>query len=178
GSASLATQSLSVGTHTITAAYSGDSNYAATTATITYTVTATTTITGTHTGALSITSGSALITGATITGNLTIGSGASVDIENSTIGGVLSASHGGALRICGSTISGSAAIQYAGGLVVAGDTGDAQCAVNTFRGAWTLYFNTNGVEAINNHVAGGFAQFGNSGPGPFPGDPTTISGNG
>ena len=52
GSASLSTPELGVGTHTITAAYSGDANYAPSTATLSYTVTATTTITGTHAGAL------------------------------------------------------------------------------------------------------------------------------
>ncbi|HEY5195463.1 MAG TPA: hypothetical protein VIJ51_00390 [Solirubrobacteraceae bacterium] len=38
--------------------------------------------------------------------------------------------------------------------------------------------NSNGVVAINNHVTGAVLSSGNSGPGPFPGDPTTISGNG
>jgi hypothetical protein len=178
GTASLATQELGVGSHTITAAYSGDANYAPSTATTTYTVSAATTITGTHTGGLTITSGTTLITGAHITGSLSISAGASVDIEGSTIGGSLAAGHGGALRICGSTIGGSMSVSFAGGLVVAGDTGDAQCAVNTIGGALSLSFNTNGIVVVGNHVGGAVASTGNSGPGPFPGDPSTISGNG
>jgi hypothetical protein len=41
----------------------------------------------------------------------------------------------------------------------------------------SLQNNTGGVEAIGNTVAGAIITSGNSGPGPFPGDVTTISGN-
>jgi len=175
GKAMLKTQELGVGTHTITASYSGDANYAPSTTTISYVVTATTTITGTHSGSLSITVPT-LIENATITGSVSVGRGGSLDVENSTIDGSF-ASAGGALRFCGSTIGGSASIANSTGLVVFGDTGDAQCAVNTVDGSMSIANNTNGVEAINNKVHGSFSATGNSGPGPFPGDPTTISGN-
>jgi hypothetical protein len=175
GKATLKTQELGVGTHTITASYSGDANYAPSTTTISYVVTATKTITGTYKGSLSVTVPT-LFENATITGSVSVSGSGTLDVENSTIDGSF-ASAGGALRVCGSTIDGSASIANSSGLVVFGDTGDAQCAVNKVGGSFAITNNKNGVEAINNTVGGSFASSGNSGPGPFPGDPTTISGN-
>jgi hypothetical protein len=174
GSASLATQELGVGTHTITTAYSGDANYAPSTATLSYTVTATTTITGAH-GSLSVTVPT-LVTGATITGSISVSSGGALDLENSTVTGSVGAGATG-LRICGTSIGGSLSVGSSAGLVVIGDTGDAQCAVNTIGGSIAVQSNTHGVELIGNTYGGAIATSGNSGPGPFPGDATTISGN-
>ncbi|HEY5196661.1 MAG TPA: hypothetical protein VIJ51_06505, partial [Solirubrobacteraceae bacterium] len=72
--------------------------------------------------------------------------------------------------------SGSVDIKSQTALVIVGDPGDAACAPNTIGGTLILQNNTGGVEAINNTVRA-LSVSGNSGPGPFPGDPTTITGN-
>jgi hypothetical protein len=73
-------------------------------------------------------------------------------------------------------VGGSVDIVNAQGLVIVGDPGDANCAVNTISGTLLLRTNTHGLEAIGNTV-GALVVSGNSGPGPYPGDVTTIAGN-
>jgi Bacterial Ig-like domain (group 3)/FG-GAP-like repeat len=176
GSAVLATSALGVGPHTVDAAYSGDANYAPSSATVKPTVTAATNLTGNQTGPIQVT-GTTSITDAHISGDVAVAPGATLDLEDSTITGDVTATGGGAIRICGSTISGSVSIASSTGLVVVGDLAHAQCAVNVIDGALTLSDNTNGVMAIGNSVDGKVTDSGNSGPGPFPGDVTTVADN-
>jgi hypothetical protein len=175
--ASVTTSSLSAGTHTIAAAYSGDGNFLPSNASLSYLVTCTVTLTGTHSGTLEVTSSTCIKAGATITGAIDVHPGGSLDLESATVTGPVTATGvPGVVRVCNSSIGGSLDVKSDTGLVIVGDPGDAMCAPNTIAGTLLLQNNTGGVEAINN-TEHGLITSGNSGPGPFPGDPTTISGN-
>ena len=177
GKATLSTAALGAGNHRITAVYSGDGDFLASTGTLArLTVSCTQTITGNHSGSVVITAGAACIENATFTGSVTVQAGATLDVENSTVTGAITANSPQGLRVCATTVGGSVTVTGATGLVVIGDPGDAACVPNTIGGTLTLQNNTGGVEAINNNVQTVVA-INNSGPGPFPGDPTTITGN-
>jgi hypothetical protein len=163
--------------HIITAAYQGDGNFLPSSITLNYQVTCAVMITGNHPGALLASGASTCLVNATIGGAITVPKGTSLDVENSTVGGSISAnSMPNAVRICGSAFVGGVGVTGAQGLVVIGDPGDANCAVNALGGTLLLKDNTHGVEAINNKVVN-LVVSNNSGPGPYPGDITTISGN-
>ncbi|MDQ6613713.1 MAG: Ig-like domain repeat protein [Actinomycetota bacterium] len=179
GQASVTTSALGAGRHRVRATYNGDANFAASTSTtpITATIGCTNTITGDHPGSLVVSSGIVCVVGATIGGSVIVAKGASIDIEGSTIGGGISADGGaGTIRICGTNTKGTVSVQRMAGLVIIGDPGDAACTPNRIGGSLILQDNTGGVEAINNTVARLVAS-NNNGPGPYPGDVTTISGN-
>jgi uncharacterized repeat protein (TIGR01451 family) len=176
--ASITTASLSPGSHSIGAAYQGDGNFLGSSTTLTYLVTCTVTITGNHPGGVIASGDSTCIVNATVGGSVVVPKGTSLAVENSTINGSITASNSpNAIRICGATVVGGAVnVIGAQGLVIVGDPGDANCAVNNISGALQLRNNLHGVEAIGNTV-GSLIVSNNSGPGPFPGDGTTISGN-
>jgi hypothetical protein len=137
------------------------------------------TITGSHSGGLNVTTSTCAAVGASVTGSIVVSGAGSLDLEGATVNGAVLANGGsGAIRICGSSIGGAVEVENQTALVIVGDPGDARCAPNTIGAALELKGNTGGVEAINNHVHGSLLISNNSGPGPFPGDPTTISGNG
>jgi hypothetical protein len=160
------------------AVYSGDTDFVTSTSTNgSFTVTADVTVgAGTHHGSVDVSQGSTYVVNAQIIGAVTVKKGASLDIENSTVNGAITAQEPGAIRICGTTVGGSVDVKSASGLVLVGDPGDAACAPNTINATLILQNNTGGVEAIGNQV-GGLVASGNSGPGPWPGDMTSITGN-
>jgi hypothetical protein len=175
GLVGLSTSALGVGSHTVRADYSGDANYAGGSDSRTQVVTAATTIgPGDVTGPLAV-SGSTFVTGAHITGDVTVAPGATLDMEDSTIDGDVTASGAGAIRMCGTRVNGSVSISGSAGLVVVGDIEHAMCAVNTITGDLSFEDNVHGVMSIADSVGGGVSSDGNSGPGPFPGDVTTIA---
>jgi YVTN family beta-propeller protein len=177
GQATLSTSSLSAGSHTITATYSGDGNFLSSSGSLPYTVTCAVTVSGTHSGSLEVTSSTCIAAHAVVNGAIVVNPGASLDLEGASVNGAISATGGsGVIRVCGSSIGGAVDIKNRTSLVMIGDPGDAACAPNTIAGILSLKNNTGGVEAINN-IEHGLINSGNSGPGPFPGDPTTISGN-
>lgn len=176
--ATVTTSALTPGTHLIGAAYQGDGNFLGSSATLIYSVTCTVTITGNHPGSVIASGDSTCIVNATVGGAVVVPAGTSLAVVNSTVHGSINApSQAGHIEVCGSTlVGGSVTVGNAAGLVIVGDPGDANCAVNTIGGTLSLENNTHGVEAIGNTVAN-LVVFGNSGPGPYPGDVTTISGN-
>jgi hypothetical protein len=188
GSAMLSTSALGVGAdttaHEIEADYSGDVDHAASSKTISYTVAAATTVDGDKTGDVNVT-GTTHIGGAHITGSVVVAAGATLDLEDSTVQGdiVAEPAAGGtdgaaAIRICNTKILGSVTIRSSTGLVVVGAKDAAGCSANTIAKDLTLAANGHGVMAIGNSVGGMVtAEIGNSGPGPFPGDTTTIAQN-
>ena len=152
GSATLVT-SFGGGSHSITAAYSGDSNYlgsSSTTATP-VTVGCTQIITGTR-SALTVTSGTTCLINATITGGISVGRGATLDVENSTVNGSISAGSPAGLRICGSR-TGSIGVSGATGYVRIGDQAN-NCAPNTITGGLTAANNTAGGTISGNTITG------------------------
>jgi hypothetical protein len=177
GSASITTASLPAGPHTIDATYGGDANFLPSSGELAYTVTCDVNVSGTHQGALIVTTSTCLAAGAHVNGAVIVKPGGALDVEGATISGAIGATEGaGEIRVCGSTIGGAVDVKNSGGLVLVGDPADG-CAPNTIGGALDVQNNTNGVEAIDNTVGGAILTDGNSGPGPRPGDTTTISGN-
>ncbi|HEY5197897.1 MAG TPA: Ig-like domain repeat protein [Solirubrobacteraceae bacterium] len=178
GHASIATASLSAGSHSISATYGGDGNFFGSAGSLPYTVTCTTTITGTHSGTLEVTGSTCLTSGAVLNGSVVLHGGGALDLEGARVTGAIDATAtSGVIRVCRSSVGGSVDIKSATGLVIVGDPGDASCAPNTISGTLLLQNDTGGVEAIDNTVTGAILTTGDSGPGPFPGDVTTISGN-
>ncbi|MGH9125538.1 MAG: Ig-like domain repeat protein [Acidimicrobiales bacterium] len=175
--ASVTTSALLPGSHMVTANYGGDGNFDSSTASISYLVTCSVTITGNHSGAIQAAGHSVCIVNAVVTGQVSVAQGTSVAIVHSKIGGSITATTApGQVEVCSSTIGGSVSVFAAQHLVAVGDPGDLSCGVNAIKGTLALESNTNGVEAIGNTV-GNLVAFGNSGPGPYPGDSTTIAGN-
>ena len=171
----VATTSLGAGPHTVTATYGGR-QHSSSTSSLGHAVACSVTLTGNQTGAVSAARGSTCLANATVTGSIVVKPGASLDLENVTVtGSVVANSSPGSIRICGSTIGGSVHVKGAQGLVVVGDAAAASCAPNTIGGALILEGNSHGVRAIDNTV-GTVHATGNSGPGPYPGFPTSISG--
>jgi hypothetical protein len=176
GQATLNTSSLSAGSHAIAATYSGDGNFLTSNGSLAQSVTCAVTITGAHSGTLTVSTSTCASAHATVTGSVLVSGAGTLDLEGASVSGAISASGSGVIRICATSVSGAVDIKNQRGLVIVGDPGDAACAPNTIHGALLLKDNTGGVEAIDN-TEHGLSASGNSGPGPFPGDPTTISGN-
>jgi hypothetical protein len=178
GSATTATASLSAGLHNIVASYGGDHNFLPSSGALPYTVTCAVNISGTHQGALTVTTTTCLAPGAHVAGPVLVKPGGALDVESSTIKGAIITSDGaGVIRICGSAIDGSVEVSRSAALVLIGDPGDASCAANRITGALSVKSNAGGVELIDNAVDGAILTEGDSGPGPYPGDATTVSGN-
>ncbi|MDQ1416677.1 MAG: large repetitive protein [Acidimicrobiaceae bacterium] len=180
GTASFTTSGLGAGAHTVTAGYSGDTNFlpSSSTTQAMVTVTCTTTITGSLSGGLVLGPGSTCVIGGTIKGSIVVPSGALLDLEGAKVTGSITANGAAFFRMCGTTTN-SVTVNDSTGFVLIGDPGDDGCAVNTIKGALTLQDNTGGVEAIGNHVTGAITVSGNSGTGPFPEDTAPeIEGNG
>ncbi|MDP9094245.1 MAG: Ig-like domain repeat protein [Actinomycetota bacterium] len=164
------------GSHNVVAIYSGDANYKTSSSSpALVTVNCDQTITGTHSG-LTVTSGTTCLLNATITGGISVGRGAVLDVENSTVYGSISASYPATFRMCASH-TGSVTVGHAAGFVVIGDPTN-NCAANTVNGSILAAYNTGGLVIVANTVSGSVTAVGNSGAGPLPGESTPIvSGN-
>jgi hypothetical protein len=164
------------GSHNVVAVYSGDANYdTSSSSPAPVTVICDQTITGTHSG-LTVTSGTTCLVNATITGGISVGRGAVLDVENSTVLGSISASYPAAFRMCGSH-TGSVTVAHATGFVLIGDPTN-NCAANTVNGSILAAYNTGGLVIVGNTVSGSVTAVGNTGAGPLPGESTPIvSGN-
>jgi hypothetical protein len=169
GRATLTTSALGEGSHTVVAVYNGDANFATSTSTTT-TITCTNTVTGNHPGALIVNSGSVCVLNARVGGAIVVAKGASIDVENSTIASITANSGPRTIRVCATAATGAVSVSGATGLVIIGDPGDAACRPQQHRRhAHTLQ--------PRNNTGGSLVASNNSGPGPFPGDTTTITGN-
>jgi hypothetical protein len=177
GHAGFSTTGLAHGGHSVVAIYSGDANFATSTAApLDEAVDCSDTITGVRTGSIVIPSGSTCIVGARIHGSVIVATGASADIEGTVVYGTIYSSRANATRICADAVTGNVQVGGATGLTMVGDPGHAGCGPNIIAGTLVLNGNHGGVEAINNY-AHRLVASNNDGPGPFPGDVTTISGN-
>ena len=179
--AAITTAALQVGSHSITATYSGDGNFlGSTSAPLTQLVQCTTTITGTH-GRLVLSSGATCVTNATIHGGITVLPGAALSVTNSTVDGGLNSTGATALTVCQSRINGATTVAASTGFVLIGDAGDdgtLACGGNTLNGALTLDGNTALLELGQNLIHGGARVLNTSGSGPNLEDSTTeIEGN-
>jgi hypothetical protein len=176
--ASVTTSALLPGNHLILATYQGDSDFLTSRGSLSYMVTCTVNVTGNHIGALIASGDSTCVLDASVTGAIVVSPGASLAVINSTVNGSINTpGDPGTVEICGSKFVGGAVdVMHAQGLVIIGDPGDANCAVNNIAGALVLEGNSHGVMAIGNTV-GNMVDSANSGPGPYPGDSSSVSGN-
>ena len=113
-----------------------------------------TVITGTHSGPLNIGPGVTILSGATVTGPVTIAAGAIVSITGSTLSGPLTAHGPGSLALCGSKVTGPAMVTGDTGQVLIGGGSGSPCAANTISGPVTLNSNTGGVTVAGNTISG------------------------
>jgi hypothetical protein len=171
------------GSHTVKALYLGDSNFVGSTSnTLTVTVSCTTTITSDTNGGVNATRGSTCIVGATVNGSISVGPGATLDLEGATVKGSISSDKAAGVRICGSTVQ-AMTIALSTGFVVIGDPGGVghatpnnDCAANTVNGNIQAVGNTHGLVIVGNTISGTITNSGNSGTSPL-GQPVTVSGN-
>jgi hypothetical protein len=176
--ATITTSSLSPGNHSIAAAYHGDANFLPSTAAHPYLITCAHTITGKHLASVVAAGASTCILDAQIGGAIIVPSGTALAVEHSTVAGAIAANttpH--AIQVCGATIGGSVGVSGAHGIVIIGDPGDANCTPNTVIGAVVVRGNHQGLEVIGNTVGGAIIAADNSGPGPYPGDTSTVADN-
>jgi hypothetical protein len=180
GQASLTIASLGGGSHAITAVYSGSDSYTGSTSSaLTQTVTCTQTITGTVSSVTTTSGSSTCLSGAKVSGRLTVAAGSSLSIVNSTVTGsvtvagatsnasalVAATGSSAALTICGSTLGGNLKVSGMGGFVLVGDRLEDACAGNTIKGTVTLSGNTGGLAIAENRVGGGVTVSRNIGAG-------------
>ena len=182
GQASLTIPSLGGGSHSITAVYSGSDSYLpSTSAALVQTVACDQLVTG-SVGSLTVApGGSTCLSGAKVTGNVTVPDGSSLSIVNSTVSGsvtltapttsglqLLASGDTGSVTICGSTIGGSVRVTGYGGFVLVGDTLQAACAGNTIKGTVSIAGTTGGLVVADNRIGGGVTLANNTSGGDGP----------
>jgi hypothetical protein len=170
--ASLTTSALGGGTHVITAAYSGDTNFKQSASqAVSRTVTCNTNITGPVNGNVAVpTTGTTCIVNATISGGVTVGNGSRLSILNSTVGGGLSGGGAASILACGTTFA-SVSLANETGQVVFGDPFTAGCAGNTVTGTAGFSQNHGGVRINGNKIGNALQVLGTNG------GATVIGGN-
>ena len=177
GQAFLTLGGLAGGSHSITAVYGGSANYlGSTSAALVQSVQCDQTITGTV-GSITTSGGSTCLSGAKVTGNISVPDGSSLSIVNSTVSGSVTitgssgtarsltagAAAGGAITICGSTISGNVRVERVDGFVLIGDPLEDACAGNTIKGSVTIIGTTGGLAVADNRIGGGVTVAYNTG---------------
>ena len=162
GAASITVPSLGGGVHVVTAAYSGDTNFIASTSNnVTRTVPCTRTVTGRSSGVTG--SGTTCVQNATIEGPLNVPAGASVSLVNSTVTGAVSVSHGGVFRACGSLFYSTMNITDATEPITLGAPGGS-CAPNSVYGNASFSRNDDGITLFGNQFNGTLTLTNNTGP--------------
>lgn len=180
-SARLTTAALQVGTHAITASYSGDANFqAGTSVAFPQAVGCAATVTGTVAGSLDVTK-STCLADATVLGGVTVEPGAALSVSGSRLAGDVSSRGATAITICGSTALGAVSLSGTSGFVLlgaGGDDGSPACAGGSYAGAVTLDGNLGQAEVSGNRFSGVLSVVRTSGAGPNPGHPAAeIEGN-
>jgi hypothetical protein len=169
GRASLTTSGLQAGTSSITANYSGDGNFlASTSAPLAQVVACGRTISGLVGGPLNVTN-STCLSNAFVVGSVAVRPGAALSVSNSTIMANLASTGAAALSVCGSGVMGLTTISGTTGFVLVGDNGDdgqPGCTGNRFIGAVTLDHNAGQAEIGGNNFLAQLTVTNTSGTGP------------
>jgi hexosaminidase len=152
------------------------------------------TITGTHNGPLTVSSGLTCLDDATITGPVTVRTGAGLYASGSEVRGPLTASGAADVLLCGTTVSGPAALSSGtrvwlgnhngdcapatikGPVSVTGTTGQVMIDGTTVGGPLVLQNNTAPTIVAGNHIGGPLSCVGNSPAPSNAGRPNTASG--
>lgn len=111
------------------------------------------TVSGPLAGRLSVTDGLTCLTGATVSGPVTVSAGASLAIRDSQVTGPVTAAGASGVEICGSTVAGRVQVSGTTGPVVVGGSA-LGCAPNTVSGPVTITANLDVVRIAGNTVAG------------------------
>jgi alpha-tubulin suppressor-like RCC1 family protein len=174
GQASITTNSLAVGTHQITARYSGDANCDGASSPVVLLVVraACQTISGIYPGPLWVTTPICLAPGTWVQGPVSISGQGSLTATGVVISGPLTAYGGTGLRVCGSTVQGLIGLTGMTGSIVIGDA-VAGCAPNTVRGSMSIIGNPATIAVGGNLIAGTATLNNNIAPGPA----AVIAGN-
>ena len=162
------------GTHTITAAYGGDTNYlGGAPENLPQAVKCTNTITGNIHQTVHAHGDSTCIINANVHGSVLSGTGTALFVSNSTITGNIQSHRGTLFGLCGTNVHGSVIVTHASRFVVIGDPRDDGCTSNRVRGHVTLRSNRGNAELAGNRIRGTVNVRHNSGTGPFPEDSAT-----
>jgi hypothetical protein len=169
--------SLAPGRHTLAATYSGSAAYLGSSGSTTETVTCTQTISTSQSGKTQIT-GSGCVLGATITGPVTVSSGATLALVGATVTGTVTVTGGGAVLICGSTLQGALTITNPTGPVT---IGGPACAPNKISAPITVNGASAAVTLARSSVSAPVKLSGNHAGVTVTGNtitaPLTVSGN-
>jgi hypothetical protein len=183
---SAAVTGLAPGSHTVTAAYSGDGGFASSSSTpLNQTVDpGAVTITSLYAGPLVVTQPTVL-RGVTLNGPISVAAGASLAIDDSTINGPIRITGASSVRICGTGLHGpltvtgttgpvvlgaAGAPAYAacagdqtwGPVTISGNAGDVRLDLATVQGPVLVADNTGGTEIAGNRVGGPLTCTGNA----------------
>lgn len=174
GRASLSTGKFQPGRHGITATYSGDPGFTAsstpqpTDVTVGFSAPCVTA----HHGRLTVASGQSLCMGpgGEQDGPVTVKPGGALAVSGVRINGPVAADGAAALTICRSTLSGPLGVNGTTGFVLIGSDRDdtTGCAGNTFEAPVHLNGNTGGMEVSGNTLKAPVTITGNSGSGLLP----------
>jgi hypothetical protein len=157
GQVSLSTNALLPGNHpAITAAYSGDPNYvASTSAAASVTVTFSSCISGRHSGSLTVATGQSVCITGTVSGSVTVQAGGALAISGGTVSGSVTMTQPTAAMVCAGSISGPLSISGATGPVLVG--APSGCAGSSVSGAVTLSNDAQGLQLDGDTVSGAVA---------------------
>jgi hypothetical protein len=172
GQATLSTSSLGGGGHPITAAYSGDANFAAATSnTVTQQVKFTYCITSKYNNSLIVLSGQSvcITSSGSVNGNITVNAGGALSDIGGPVNGNIASTGATAFTLCGvNKVNGAVTVQNSTGFVLIGDNGDdgsPGCAGNTINSNVTVSGNSAGVEIGGNAINGTLTVNSNTGGG-------------
>jgi hypothetical protein len=172
GQAQLTTSSLGGGTHAITGAYSGDTNFAPTSNTLSQQVNFTQAcITSKYNNNLTVLAGQAICITSTgsVNGNITVNSGGALSDVGGSVNGNIVSTGATAFTLCGvNKVNGAVTVQGSTGFVLIGDAGDdgsPGCAGNTINSDVTVSSNSAGAEIGGNAISGNVTLNSNSGAG-------------
>ncbi|GAA1230311.1 hypothetical protein GCM10009665_20890 [Kitasatospora nipponensis] len=171
GRAAFTTGTFQPGDRDITAAYSGDSSFTATSAAQPTDVTVgfSTPCVTAHHGSLTVASGQSLCLapGGEQDGPVTVKPGGALAVSGARINGPVSVDGAAAFTVCGSTLTGPLSVNGTTGFVLIGSDPDdgTGCAGSTFEAPVNLNGNTGGMEVSGNTLKAPVSITGNSGSG-------------
>lgn len=125
------------------------------------------TVDGPHAGPLRVGSGTTCLSGATVSGAVTVSPDAMLTVTDSAVSGPLRADRAGGVVLSGATVSGS--------VTVTGSTGVVSIRDSVVSGSVSLAGNTGGVRFAGNRVTGGLSCSGND-PAPVLDEPNDVTG--
>ncbi len=134
----------------------------------------TNTITGRHTGPLTISEGITCLDGATVTGPVTVRSGAGLMADGARITGPVTAQDASVVSVCDTRVTGPLTVRGAGSVTIGDPAND--CAGNTITGPVSVTGIAGPSVIAGNRIVGSLACSGNNPPPINNGHPNTVVG--